>query len=78
MSISETEIEEVTDKLQECLNLLAPYLEAGSLELRAAVDKASKDPDAFARAFLQYLGTDSMEDFIEVLQHIFGKEGSHK
>jgi len=76
--IESEDAEEIADKLRECLELVEPHLEAGSMKLRDAVDLMAEDPEVFARAILKYLSTDSMEEYIAVLERIWRSEGSHK
>lgn len=79
MSKLEVEVaEELADKLRECLELVSPSLEVGSMKMRDAVDLVAADPEAFSRALLKYLGTDSVEEIIGTISQIWNDEGSHK
>lgn len=70
--------EEIVDKLKECILLVEPNLEQGSMKLRDAVDLVSDNPELFAEAYLQYVGTDSMEDLIETFRETWKEKGCHK
>jgi hypothetical protein len=45
---------------------------------KQTLQKIDEDPEEFARQFLESVGTDRMEDWMDEVYRVWSDEGSHK